>query len=191
MVQTGVEGRLGESASLHCCINVLIPEARTLLKAVDSLIHTGNKFFAGYVLKIFGNWVTVGYLDVDIRFFSHDTIQKSGVDIHLVDSEITTCSNSKKSAYRRIANDRREGLIIVEAFALKISECSAASLEPCEGTILILFNLEDPLETETTNARRALHNSEGAILFQTSDLSLNGFVPVMIVWVGCSSSLAV
>jgi hypothetical protein len=41
---------------------VLIPEARTLLKAVDSLINTGNKFFAGYVLKIFGDWVTFGYL---------------------------------------------------------------------------------------------------------------------------------
>jgi hypothetical protein len=105
--------------------------------------------------------------------------------------EITLGSDSEESANRRVANDWREGLIVVEAVTLKISKGSATGLVPCESTVLIFFDLEHPLKTETTNARGASHDSEGLIVHQTLDLSANSSHPRVFVAIGLSSSLAV
>lgn len=75
--------------------------------------------------------------------------------------------------------DRRENFFIVDALALYIAFCDESGLVLGDVPVLVLLDLEDPLEADRTLPRRQLHQRPGLVVLDRCHLLDHRFTPLL------------
>ena len=145
-VDAGVTHDIFEAIFLKMRIDGDVPDTGSLFQSIQTLFELTN------VVRMISIDEALGLSNVDV--LSDDPVEKSGVHIHHVDFKVFLAGNGKKNAKTSKAAYWSEGLIVVDAFDLRVATDNETGLEAIDGAVSMLLDFEDPSSTDGFSIRR-------------------------------------
>ena len=108
-------------------------------------------------------------------------MQEGIVHIHLMQGPITDSSNSKEITNSDELSNRGKGFGVIDALRLGVALGNQAGFVFFNGTIRLVFNLENPLTTDWTMTSRQGSERPGVVLLQSCDFRTHSGDPLRVM----------
>mmetsp|Transcript_37541 Transcript_37541/g.86748 ORF Transcript_37541/g.86748 Transcript_37541/m.86748 type:complete len:224 (-) Transcript_37541:3850-4521(-) len=174
VVVHGVDARvlpgLSEAVVRQPVVDELAPVASRLLEAVEGLAQLEDNVALGLDL--------VGEGHVDVDGLLERCVEVGRLEVEVVEASVASCCERDDELGRVVAEDRAEGLVVVDSPALLVALGDAARLVLVDRPVGFAFDAENEagLENAHAGAPRGLHPGAGRV--DGSILGLDGGVPV-------------
>src|SRR5262249_32991057 len=109
--------------------------------------------------------IALGWLH--IHLFSQKPMQKSIINIKLIDRPLFASSNSNEQMYCNNFGNRRKPIRVINTFHLMVPFSNQSSLKAIHSSIRVKFNLVHPFGANGLFARRQWNKVPSAILLQS------------------------
>lgn len=116
-----------------------------------------------------------------IDFFMEVAVQEGIVHIHLMQGPIADSSNSKETTNSDELSNRGKGFGVIDALTLGVALGNQAGFVSFNGTIRLVFNLENSLTADRTMTSRQGSERPGVVLLQSCDFRIHSGNPLRVM----------